>query len=386
MKRIISIAAVFALTVFTAKAQSQELLSYISSANSELSEMLDEGMELTSVSFENDAVLVNFTLDNDFYPVFVMTMADRNMQLATCFQFLRAFEVDEDPESRALFNAILSEKTGFGCTFTSKDRKEYFPAIASADEIDKYLYKINMASVQLSMTAQQVQERLPIKVGESQIARMDYEDFVLIYGIELDETIPGVEEIFAMKDLRALKEQVNTTLVNSQTMPLLQLLVQANSSLRVDYLGKHTGKVISTAYTAEEISDLIEEGGQSDAERLESLVAAVNESLPVEVSENITCVEVRLEEDKLYYLYVVDGPDSKKAIKTMRKKRKENTYQVAESLIASDDYSISTMLRLMVNNGTSLVYMYIDANKEDNYAYVYLNPEVLGEILVSRSE
>lgn len=385
MKKIASLLSALLLTSFVVGAQNTSLFGLIEEANASLPEMIDDGMELTSFSVENNAVMVNITLEEQLYMAFVQSLESRPAQLTVCFGFLRNLEKDEDPDSRALFNIIMDKQYGFGCSFTSADGTQYFPVVVGPEEIRQGLYSFDPVSTQLKQTVETVKASLPIVVGSCVLSDISYDGHVMTYTMEADDDSIGMKEFFATADEEAIKNLMVKNFVTESSYPLLALLVQAESSFRMDIVNTTSGKTLSALISPEEIEEALEKGAMDPSERLDALLDRTNELLPVEIGEGISFVSAARRGNIVYYLYRIAGKDSSKMVKQIKKNSEEYLIAMCSDLVESEDVTIDTLLKLLVETDCTLVYAYQSEDRKKS-TVLPMPPSLLEKLIGLRAQ
>ena len=242
------------------------------------------------------------------------------------------------------FASCNNKKSSKSSDDEDEDEKELVDERDKEQAVQKLRDDIRMANTQC-----------PVSLGIlGEITSITYEDGLLLFSYEINEDIFNIATL--SEDRRAMKENLKTMLSNpqGQVRNLMQMVIDADSKMKVTMRGKTTDAVASVTLNASELEELMD----AEVSPHEKLVMSINSTqpqLPLDADVGMKITELFLEGSDV--VYVIKCDDSMYDISAFR----ENESLVRSTMLNN----ISNMgpvergfIKLVVDDDANLVYRY----------------------------
>ena len=241
------------------------------------------------------------------------------------------------------------------CNGSKKDKSNDDDDEESTELSDRDDKDAEAADKKLREGIKEANKQCPISLGIlGEMTSITYEDGVLLFSYDIDEDYFNVATL--AQDRQAMKDNMKTMLSNPQgdVRTLMQLVIDADSKLKVSMHGRTSEAVASATFKADELEEILNTE-VSPHEKLVLSIQATQAQLPLNADAGMMITELKLEGDDVVYVVEMDESmysvsmvrDSKTAVKETIVNNIRNMGPVEREFI-----------KLVVNDDANLVYRY----------------------------
>jgi hypothetical protein len=223
-------------------------------------------------------------------------------------------------------------------------------------------------------------QQCPISMGAiGEATSITYNGETVEYKLSVDEKYVNVK---AFNENPGQLQSTMKTMVQSpggELKELVDQLIASDASLKFTYIGKTSGEQASCSMTAQELKtarDTKFTPEESAINKLESIVQATNNQLPMTVDEATTLTKLGMTDNDVIYYYDID--EEKCPIPDIEKRADAMKQAIVENLRANTA-SLAIMISSCVDCGKGIAYRYI-GNKSGDHYDIRLTPDELAKI------
>ncbi|MBO4463866.1 MAG: hypothetical protein J5797_06690 [Prevotella sp.] len=195
----------------------------------------------------------------------------------------------------------------------------------------------------------------PVSLGSlGEMTSLTFEDDLLLFSYDINEDYFNVATL--AQDRQAMKDNMKTMLSNPNeaVREIMELVIDADSKLKVTMHGKTTDAVASATFNADELEKILNTE-VSPQEKLAISIASTQAQLPLNADAGMMITELKKEGDDVVYVVEMDESmytvsmvrESKAAVKETIMNNVKNMGPVKREFVS-----------LVVNADANLVYRY----------------------------
>ncbi len=234
------------------------------------------------------------------------------------------------------------------------------------------------ADNKLKLAAEAANKKCPVSMGAvGDVESITYEDGEVVYTLAINEQLSNMQ---AMKENpEDMKQMVLTNFANPEgnQKTMLDLIIDANASLRFVYKGKESGETIEMALTADEVKAAADNTSLTAEDKLNAEVNATNMQLPMSIDDATVLEKMVVEGNSVVYLYKID--ESILNIDDMKINADDAKQNVKTSLVNGGP-AVHAFLKKVLDTNRDLRYRYIGSESGNSTEFVF-TPDELQDML-----
>ncbi len=231
------------------------------------------------------------------------------------------------------------------------------------------------AESKLKVGISSVQKECPISLGGmGEVTSITYENDEVVFLYTLDDEYINIAQMAENTDVT--KKSIVSSLVNSKTRALLEIMVDAGADLSMVIKGMHHGQEVKITLTPEELKETLDSPEPTVEERLRASIAQTKLSLPIDVGMGITITDLVDEGEYVTYMARVDDPETLSGLAPNVEAIKED---MKSSFTALGEVE-KMFFNLVIEAGKGVAYCYY-AEDSDEKVYVIFSGEELKETM-----
>lgn len=217
----------------------------------------------------------------------------------------------------------------------------------------------------------------PIKVDE--FVTLEHVDYVVGREVAFTTIVEhpyNVDSLRSHPDIAKSNIMANYSNPNNSLRTFLKILVEVNLQLRTVYKDAITGKKAEVVLTVDDLKRCLDKDGMNVEEQLVNMVNSTNLLMPLQLTDGLVCMKMRIEEKTVFYEYEIDSDimsfeDAKELLMS-----EDHRQSVKDNLKNSKDAEHLSYVT-MATSGRGIGYRYLKKNSDEFFEYVIPNKELL---------